>query len=38
VATILGVVRSILDTAEKLDLINRTQKVQMERLREDRHL
>nr|WP_181412011.1 hypothetical protein [Streptomyces sp. F12] len=34
----LGVERSILDIAEKLELIDRTQKVQLERLREDRHL
>ncbi|MGW2287008.1 hypothetical protein [Streptomyces phaeochromogenes] len=34
----LGVERTILDIAEKLELIDRTQKTQLERLREDRHL
>jgi hypothetical protein len=34
----LGVERSILDTAENRELIDRTQKVQLERLREDRHM
>ncbi|MGP3941950.1 hypothetical protein [Streptomyces sp. 6N106] len=34
----LGVERSILDAAEKLELIDRTQRMQLERLREDRHL
>ncbi|WP_055535425.1 hypothetical protein [Streptomyces graminilatus] len=34
----LGVERSVLDIAEKLELIDRTQKMQLERLREDRHL
>jgi hypothetical protein len=38
VAIMLGVERTILDTAEKLELIDRTQKMQLERLREDRHL
>ncbi|MEU2959094.1 hypothetical protein ACIOEY_27475 [Streptomyces albidoflavus] len=34
----LGVERGVLDIAEKLELIDRTQKIQLERLREDRHL
>lgn len=34
----LGVERTILDVAEKLELIDRTHKTQLERLREDRHL
>jgi hypothetical protein len=34
----LGIERSVLDTAEKLELIDRTQKMLLERLREDRHL
>ncbi|AKJ10102.1 hypothetical protein ABB07_08720 [Streptomyces incarnatus] len=34
----LGIERSILDIAEKLELVDRTQKMQLERLREDRHL
>ncbi|MYZ36650.1 MULTISPECIES: hypothetical protein [unclassified Streptomyces] len=34
----LGIERSILETAQKLELIDCTQKMQLERLREDRHL
>lgn len=34
----LSVERTILDVAEKLELIDRTHKTQLERLREDRHL
>lgn len=38
VAIMLRVERTILELAEKLELIDRTHKTQLERLREDRHL
>jgi hypothetical protein len=38
VSIMLGVEKTLLDTAEKLELIDFTQKKQLERLRDDRHL